>query len=382
MSKTDDWSKHVDNLNNKHGMSTGNKSREQSRKAEKIFKKEKNKANALSSQKSKSKNEKSKNEKSKNEKGKSEKGKNEKDRNEKNTFPPNEFQMNLPEGGKCIYPDEGSLKIDNLFLLHHRYSLQYYDEEWLELERDKRVLEKPESFLKAIIMPSFMKEKKRRGNWGQSSTPRKSPHFGIDLEVASEFKLAQRTADLVKEYSVGDPICYRFNLLDKLIIGMGGESPYDPLLLMTLHPLYGLPYLPATAIKGMLLSYYEQTEKLNEEERNKLFGSKDSASELVFFDTFPNEKKDEDDFEIGFDVITPHYGDYYGGKGKVAPTDDQNTNIITFPCVSKVSFDVYIAFCDREIRKKYEDELFEGLAKAFQECGIGAKTALGYGLGE
>jgi len=289
------------------------------------------------------------------------------------------FEINLPKSmGKFFFKAE-KLEVDNLYLLHHKYSLQFYH------ERNSKLL-KPESFLKAAKQPSLseikdpvMKEK----------LPRPKP-CEINEKSTSSFQLAKRTTDLAKACDIGEnPAYHQFKLLDKLIIGMGGESPYDSLLLMTLHPLYGVPYLPATAIKGMLRSYFEQieglegvTHRLNKDERNRLFGSEDdkkpSQSQLIFFDTFPKGSK----FEISFDVMTPHYKDYYNSNGQMAPTDDQDTNIITFPVVTGACFDVYVACRDAKIWSECREKIEDGLKEAFSFCGIGAKTALGYGLGK
>jgi len=306
---------------------------------------------------------------------------NNKDENNKvsNTkFSDTKYQINLPNSADSIFRNN-SVNVDNLYLLHHRYSLQFRHE-------DTDILEKPESFLKAIKLPSLSKTRDKNKDKDPitgEKLPRPRP-CNVDEIATSQFDLTERTKILASALSVESPICFEFKLLDKLAIGIGEESPYDDLLLMTLHPLYGLPYLPATAIKGMLLSYYEQTDKIKEEERNKLFGSKKDASQLVFFDTFPKEN----DFQIDFDVFTPHYGDYYGGKGTVAPTDDQDTKVITFPCVKngrngkKTSFDVYIACRDEKLGQQYSETLYSGLEEAFRFYGIGAKTALGYGLSE
>ena len=291
------------------------------------------------------------------------------------------FKINLPQSVADIFLKDKSIEIDNLHLLHHKYSLQFYDEETCKIE-------KPESFLKAVKLPSYGRIK-IDGKWKTNKKPRPAPCkinetaiFKIGLDeinetAASDFELVTRTEELAKECGVvTDPICFEFKVLDKLVIGMGGESPYDSLLLMALHPLYGLPYLPATAIKGMLLSYYEQTEELEKRERDQLFGCEENAGQLVFFDTFPNE------FEIKFDVMTPHYKDYYG-DGKNAPTDDQDTNIITFPCVAEDAvFNVYITCRDQKLWSNYSKKVARGIEKAFKYYGIGAKTALGYGLGK
>lgn len=281
-----------------------------------------------------------------------------------------EYQINLPKGATDILLNKEKLiEIDNLYLLHHKYSLQFKNEKNYEFE-------KPVSFIKAVKLPTLSEIKDPVAD---KKLPRPRPCHA-DEKATSQFNLTERTKILANTLSVEKkPICFEFNLLDKLAIGIGEESPYDDLLLMTLHPLYGLPYLPATAIKGMLLSYYEQTDEIKEKKRDELFGNKKGASQLIFFDTFPEKS----DFKIEFDVFTPHYKGYYGGKGKAEPTDDQDPVVITFPVVKKATFNVYIACRDEDLwNEKLRDDLYNGLEQAFQLYGIGAKTALGYGLSE
>ena len=68
----------------------------------------------------------------------------------------------------------------------------------------------------------------------------------------------------------------------KLIIGIGNPSVYETGL--TLHPIYGIPYIPGSAIKGTLrsyllkkycgeelLNYTKEVENLTEKEAGKLY---------------------------------------------------------------------------------------------------------------
>ena len=126
----------------------------------------------------------------------------------------------------------------------------------------------------------------------------------------------------------------------------------------------------------MFRSYWEQ-EKSNEQEAiDLLFGDREDKEdkikgELIFFDIF------SDECSIDFEVMTPHYKDYYqNGKNL---TDDQSPNILKFPCVKNASFRVYVACEDKELLGK--NNVKEYLMEAFRFYGIGAKTALGYGLG-
>ena len=260
-------------------------------------------------------------------------------------------QFNLLDDAKETFKFEGNLgKVDNLYLMHCHYSglfaYPYKDKEG----KDKyRMSKNFESLLNYRVSRGTVIKEKKQGN------------------LCNELN-----EKIVKSYSNNQLIHVKYEPLDKLAIGIGETSPYDTTLLMTLHPLYGIPYIPATAIKGMLSHYWQQ--EINNEEGvlQILFGDQDNQGKLIFFDIFPKK------YKLDFDVMTPHYSDYYGGKA--SPTDDNNPIPITFPCVKEASFDVYIACQDTELLEKHEVK--ENLEKAFQEYGIGAKTALGYGLGK
>ena len=229
----------------------------------------------------------------------------------------------------------------------NRYSVQLREDKGCDFG-------KPDSMLKVIKLP----DKKKKIS------------FKINEQATCDFKLYERTKPLAKSYSDGKPIHVKYEPLGKLAIGIGEESPYDTTLLMTLHPLYGIPYIPATVIKGMLSHYWHQ--EVNDEESvlQELFGNANQQGKLTFFDIFPKQ------YTLNFDVMTPYYSDYY--QGNAPPTDDQNPIPITFPCVENAIFNVYIAYQEAGILVKYKVE--EELGKAFKHYGIGAKTALGYGI--
>ena len=193
-------------------------------------------------------------------------------------------------------------------------------------------------------------------------------------------KLNKRTAKVVKYYHGHDDYDYEPEM--RLMIGGGGETPYKNITLMTLHQTYGVPYLPATAIKGCLRHYYslqEQPADLIE----KLFGSENIDKEegiekkgcLVFFDTFPSK------FSLTFDVMTPHHSVYYASSGTKLPSDSQNKTPIQILCVTNDSkFKIYVACTDNTIWQENKVIIMGSLQRALEEYGIGAKTAYGYGL--
>ena len=221
----------------------------------------------------------------------------------------------------------------------------------------------------------------------------------------------------------------------KLIIGLGNPSVYE--VSMTLHHIYGIPYIPAQAIKGVLRNYVinryfslNKAEKLeianailnknlsnieeleqeskevkqkvykkiaeNKEKKaleNKLFkfifGKEDNKGNVIFFDAFPIGK-----VNIEVDIMNNHFPDYY--EEKAPPADYQNPRPIKFLAVKDTKFKFFIGlkknikldnlekFDDNEriINKEHLLEYTTNLLKeAFELNGIGAKTSIGYGYG-
>ena len=148
----------------------------------------------------------------------------------------------------------------------------------------------------------------------------------------------------------------------RLLIG-AEESIYETSI--RLHHIYGIPFIPSSAIKGVVRSYIELEDKLGK--WIDYFGSEEKKGKIVFFDAFPTTKP-----KIKVDVMTPHYNHYYN-EGK-APTDDQNPVPINFLTVEDTKFNFFIAS-----KEQIEQEFIDLFKKALTEHGIGAKTAVGYG---
>ncbi|MBN1182388.1 MAG: type III-B CRISPR module RAMP protein Cmr6 [Bacteroidales bacterium] len=178
----------------------------------------------------------------------------------------------------------------------------------------------------------------------------------------------------------------------RMIIGLGSASVYETG--MTLHHIYGIPYIPGQAVKGVLRNYIlnekfsPNGEQAHAEERAendpdfvKIFGSQKSAGHVIFFDAFPSTTPN-----IKPDVMTVHYKEYYSNG--LPPGDYYNPNPIFFLTVEKTKFEFCIG-----VKKKHQEETVsidkpnqslldftgEYLKEALTEQGIGAKTAVGYG---
>ena len=183
----------------------------------------------------------------------------------------------------------------------------------------------------------------------------------------------------------------------KLLHGLGGAHVRETSL--TLHPLFGIPYIPASSIKGVvrnwvIQAFFDGQEKALKSEQDldqgkkdirticlDIFGSEDLSGQVEFFDAFT---------DIGFslqpDVLTIHFPDYY--QGRSLPGDNQNPNPVNFYviCCKSVQFIVGIRR-EAKLNSGYSaNELLElalaWLKNALTELGIGSKSSAGYGYFE
>ncbi len=179
----------------------------------------------------------------------------------------------------------------------------------------------------------------------------------------------------------------KLRLAWRMIVGLGRESVYETGI--SLHHVYGIPYIPGQAIKGMLRNFLIQNyrEKVNENDIKLLFGTQEQTGRLLFFDAFPSG---ESRITIKKDIMNPHYAAYYAKGG--FPADYSDPKPIYFLTVENAVFTFYIGFDSKKNgdAAKKGMEIFgdpnllagtkELLHIALTEYGIGAKTSLGYGL--
>lgn len=168
----------------------------------------------------------------------------------------------------------------------------------------------------------------------------------------------------------------------RLAIGIGSASVYETSI--TLHHIYGIPYIPAQSIKGILRSFIIEKYFDNEEGKafedssfREIFGSNDQQGKVIFFDAFTKEPK----FQV--DIMNNHYQKYYNGNE--VPTDTQNPNPINFLTLKGSQFEIIITTSESiELNSEY----FKGnilkivkseLSESLEIFGIGSKTSVGYG---
>ncbi|HED37354.1 MAG TPA: type III-B CRISPR module RAMP protein Cmr6 [Ignavibacteria bacterium] len=189
----------------------------------------------------------------------------------------------------------------------------------------------------------------------------------------------------------------------RLIVGLGNESVYETS--MTLHHIYGFPYVPGSAVKGVARSYYiaelydeigltdikqinviekvlenfvaEKDENIVYEDFKRkfsvlcgdkkinatkeqfdyfrsnngkitnfqdIFGTQNKKGKVIFFDTFPLEPP-----KIKPDIMNPHYGPYYSdSSGKIPPADYHNPVPIFFLTVKETPFEFTIGIKEKD----------------------------------
>ena len=162
----------------------------------------------------------------------------------------------------------------------------------------------------------------------------------------------------------------------KLSIGLGGASVYETGI--TLHHIYGIPYIPGSTIKGSVRSYVILTQfdgneqaALEDNEFINIFGSQDQQGKVLFFDAFAQN------LTIKSDILNPHYKDYYAPAGNPQPPADYIDPVpISFLTVEG-TFKFAIG-CRHEHRDLLETTS-RYLRATLTQYGLGAKTAVGYG---
>lgn len=178
----------------------------------------------------------------------------------------------------------------------------------------------------------------------------------------------------------------------RVVVGLGTDSVYETGI--TLHHIYGFPYIPASAIKGITNHFALDMLKVENQEANDklgkhkvtdegmltIFGSTQQKGKITFFDAMPLTAP-----KLKPDIMNVHYPNYYGGNEP--PTDIQNPNPILFLTVEETKFQFILGWQkekdddkkDNKSNKTLLETAFEWLTNALQNKGIGAKTAVGYG---
>ncbi len=209
------------------------------------------------------------------------------------------------------------------------------------------------------------------------------------------------SAMLIRKHDALDEFCESFpageftritiyaTLITPLITGIGESHPNE--VSMVFDHNMGIPYIPASGVKGIVrfahtLSLIPQAEAENkidklgcfDDEKDWtyvpfMFGTQATRGKVVFLDAYPESLP-----ELHVDIMNPHYGPYYSDERKqTPPADYHQPNPIKFLTVKPATTFVFraIAKRDYELPEKVET----AFTKALTVEGVGAKTSVGYG---
>lgn len=192
-----------------------------------------------------------------------------------------------------------------------------------------------------------------------------------------------------------------FTLEAPFVTGMGNSHPVDNGF--TWHTTLGVPYLPASSVKGILRTVFEthlEGENFTDEDKRALlfalFGSttKNTQSEhfasqaggLICFDALPTQQ-----VNMGLNIMTPHAGKWYEqGKDiqsiKESPSAvpaDWHDPIPVIYLVAKTPSTFLFSLAVRPSPNPLNQELLNYamsmLEFTLSHYGAGAKTSLGHG---
>lgn len=165
----------------------------------------------------------------------------------------------------------------------------------------------------------------------------------------------------------------------RLIVGLGAAHVLETSI--TLHRIYGFPFVPGSGLKGMTRAYAELVLGKSEEHEDfrRIFGSQredqEQAGEVIFFDAIPAEVP-----QLKLDVMNPHYSQYYRG-GNAPPADWLSPVPVYFLAVERTPF-LFAVTARCKQANGLVPTAAEWLKDALRELGVGAKTVAGYGYFE
>ncbi|PJK06776.1 type III-B CRISPR module RAMP protein Cmr6 [Lysobacteraceae bacterium NML71-0210] len=201
---------------------------------------------------------------------------------------------------------------------------------------------------------------------------------------------ALQLRQLVESYS-GEARIY--HCAGNFVTGLGNPHPLENGFLW--HPTLGTPYLPGSAVKGLLRAVIETAYQGNEEDRKALlkrwFGTAEKgdvaehSGSFVFMDALPVES-----CQLHVEVMTPHMGRWYekGGKNPLAADTQPGDWHAPVPVTYLSTRDIKLQFAilprpgagDTAILKQELQDLWQALDHGLEYLGAGAKAAIGFGI--
>ena len=185
-------------------------------------------------------------------------------------------------------------------------------------------------------------------------------------------------------------LIYRATLSSPLVTGIGNTHPSE--VGMTIDHNLGIPYIPASSLKGIVrfvhtISLADEAFKMNKVDVRGYFddeadwtkistmfgkgGDDGNRGKVIFLDAYP-----ENPPQLHVDIMNPHYLPYYSERKP--PADDHKLIPIKFLTVAKGTTFEFRVLIDKRA-SDIEQAVSTAIKNALEIEGIGAKTAVGYG---
>jgi CRISPR-associated protein Cmr6 len=219
--------------------------------------------------------------------------------------------------------------------------------------------------------------------WKLEEDPDKEKHVECMIKLGG---WPDRLRDLADYLHTGADRIFDMKTATRLLIGRATPSVFEQGI--SIHPLWGLPFLPGSSVKGVTRHWALETGQ-NETDIQTIFGPEPlsehndlaARGQVVFLDAVPLQNRC-----LEKEVLTPHYPKYYRGDANL-PSDTEKPDIFFLPAVKQ---DIPFRFALKLSMKNSEtteDKAILDLAEkwtqsALREFGIGSKTSSSYGYFE
>ncbi|MDO4708915.1 MAG: type III-B CRISPR module RAMP protein Cmr6 [Pseudomonadota bacterium] len=184
-----------------------------------------------------------------------------------------------------------------------------------------------------------------------------------------------------------------YHCAGNFVTGLGNPHPLENGFLW--HPTLGTPYLPGSAVKGLVRSVIETAFQGDAEDRKALlkrwFGTAEKgdvaehSGSFIFMDALPVET-----CRLHVEVMTPHMGKWYekGGKNPLAADTQPGDWHAPVPVTYLTTRDIKLQFAilprpgagDSATLQQELQDLWQALDHGLKYLGAGAKTAIGFGI--
>lgn len=210
--------------------------------------------------------------------------------------------------------------------------------------------------------------------------------FSIELLSNKHLNQAGFLSALCEKYDI---LTFHARLKTRLVTGLGQTHPTETGMVFDFN--IGIPYIPASSIKGLVRFTHRLETGLGLDE------SKDADPETLIPAIFGGQSKEEDKTKsykgkvifldaypesiplLELDIMNPHYGPYYSDdSGKTPPGDWFDPVPIKFLTVAAGTIFKFRVLIPKD-RQNLIDAVKKAYITALTQEGVGAKTAVGYG---